>query len=62
MQILHEDIADSALANVMALRLCVRLTTFQRCGLRFDGDADGIGRHRGSHRKVINRLSEEERQ
>jgi transposase InsO family protein len=62
LQILDEGVADGARASELALLLGVGLTTLQRWRRQFAGDGDGIDRRKGSHRHVVHRLSEEERQ
>jgi putative transposase len=62
LQILDEGMADGARASELARLLGVGLTTLQRWRRQFAGDGDGIDRRKGSHRHVVHRLSEEERQ
>ena len=62
LQILDAGVADGARASELALLLGVGLTTLQRWRRQFAGDGDGIDRRKGSHRHVVHRLSEEERQ
>ena len=54
--------AAGARAHELALLLGLGLTTLQRWRLEFAGDGDGLDRCKGSHRHVVYRLSEEERQ
>ena len=54
--------AAGARAREVAVLLGVGLSTLQRWRRVFNRDGDGVDRRKGSHRHVVHRLSEEERQ
>ena len=54
--------AAGARAREVAVLLGVGLSTLERWHRVFNRDGDGVDRPKGSHRHVVHRLSEEERQ